>query len=314
MKSIKNAFYALLLTCCCLTYGQQGCSSILSGTSQDGKITFFKTAFDSAGIISSAVGEIPWDTPVRLTITSACGDTSAAFFVSPELSGGYDYYVNETAEFNADTRITGFTTVFKDDFSGQTPVVSVGVKTGVGIGRVAIVLAPSVPPPPPPLCVDYTFTKCCDMYCVQYKLLGPDCHQCFIVYLQYTDGTDASYPISFQNDDMVQYCSPKEVRQVYSIVGVECNAGFGSQSRKGVGAKFSDKFTISPNPTNGEVRFEGQGVEACMVSVFDVNGRNVIRNVKAFPSVDVQHLTPGIYFYSITDANGHSQRGKMLKE
>ncbi|MDR2927002.1 MAG: T9SS type A sorting domain-containing protein [Cytophagaceae bacterium] len=71
-----------------------------------------------------------------------------------------------------------------------------------------------------------------------------------------------------------------------------------------------DEITVYPNPTTGELRIEGgvstalnnQNLRVESVQIFDVFGNN-IEVYGNIPSIDITHLSAGVYFVQITTGN-----------
>jgi hypothetical protein len=73
-------------------------------------------------------------------------------------------------------------------------------------------------------------------------------------------------------------------------------------------------FTVYPNPAEGFARLyiEEQDDEELQVEIYSIEGKFMSGNVLTSNQIDLQHLTPGIYFVKITSANGNSLGIKRL--
>jgi len=74
-------------------------------------------------------------------------------------------------------------------------------------------------------------------------------------------------------------------------------------------------ISVSPNPVKSVVNFDGENLESYNISVFDLNGREVISNQQLKDKISMERLEKGIYKYMITNKDGEiEQEGKLLKD
>lgn len=70
---------------------------------------------------------------------------------------------------------------------------------------------------------------------------------------------------------------------------------------------------VFPNPTNSTLKFQGENLENYNVSIFDITGKEVIKNNKIENDINVEKLEAGFYIYRISNNNGFIQEGKIIK-
>lgn len=74
------------------------------------------------------------------------------------------------------------------------------------------------------------------------------------------------------------------------------------------------EIKVSPNPTSSLIKFEGENLSNYKVSIFNINGNEIIRNSKIDENICLEKQEKGIYIYIITDENGFKQEGKIVKD
>ena len=81
-----------------------------------------------------------------------------------------------------------------------------------------------------------------------------------------------------------------------------------------------DEITVYPNPTTGELRIENgennKGINPLVIEIFDIYGRNHTPHTSYLTphtSLDISHLSSGIYFVKITTEAGIVVK-KVVKE
>lgn len=308
MKTITNAIFLLAITCSCLTYGQSGCGSTVSVTSRDSKTTYLETVYNAEGNVESTNGAIPWDTPVRFTISTPC--TATSYFLSPELQGGYDSYESGSSIFNSDNRLVEFMTSLTNAKSDDDPQITLQISLN---GVLKTVVLPATPPPPPPAtCFTYEITRCGEMNCVTFQRIDTLCHLCYKIFVKYTDGSTGTFPISFSTGETVMICSEKEVSSVNGSIAIDCKEG--SFERPAPAADLTKRISLYPNPAQSEIYFEGESPEGYKFSMFDANGRKIISDVTPDHPISISQYARGMYFYILSDEKGYSQSGKVIKQ
>jgi hypothetical protein len=70
-------------------------------------------------------------------------------------------------------------------------------------------------------------------------------------------------------------------------------------------------IVLYPNPTNGFVKIEG--IEPAEVQVYNAVGQ-MVKTVRGTNNIDVSSLAEGVYLLRITDADGRSYAGRVMKE
>ena len=74
-----------------------------------------------------------------------------------------------------------------------------------------------------------------------------------------------------------------------------------------------NKIKVYVNPTSSKIEFIGSNLSKFKVSVFDLNGIEVLKNTKIDQEISIDKLNSGILLYVITDENGYKQKGKIIK-
>ena len=75
-----------------------------------------------------------------------------------------------------------------------------------------------------------------------------------------------------------------------------------------------DKFITFPNPVKDEVYFKGENAAAYSVSIYDLNGKEVISKKPLNSAVSLEGQKKGIYKYVITGKDDYRQEGTLAKE
>lgn len=77
----------------------------------------------------------------------------------------------------------------------------------------------------------------------------------------------------------------------------------------------ADAISVSPNPSNGEFRFDGLTTNA-VIEILDVTGRTIqkITAKNSSCTIDLRSNANGIYFYRVVDAEHVIQQGKLINE
>ncbi|CAN5824941.1 hypothetical protein BH11BAC7_BH11BAC7_04090 [soil metagenome] len=73
------------------------------------------------------------------------------------------------------------------------------------------------------------------------------------------------------------------------------------------------EYSLFPNPASDHVNFSNPENKAVNIEMFNNMGKLILsKNTgSTISSLDISELTPGIYFYRITDAEGFSSAGKL---
>jgi len=72
-------------------------------------------------------------------------------------------------------------------------------------------------------------------------------------------------------------------------------------------ADIATTVNIYPNPTDGKLQVTSYGLQVTDIEIFDVFGRNVLRLTSPIPhpiSIDISHLSNGVYFIKIVTKQG----------
>ncbi|HEX8576984.1 MAG TPA: T9SS type A sorting domain-containing protein [Flavobacterium sp.] len=92
----------------------------------------------------------------------------------------------------------------------------------------------------------------------------------------------------------------------------ECGIGGFANSSKTVTNQGS--IILSPNPTTSIIKFEGENLKDYKISVFNMNGEEILKNLKLDQDLNLENQKKGIYLYVITNEKGFKQEGKIIKE
>ena len=79
-------------------------------------------------------------------------------------------------------------------------------------------------------------------------------------------------------------------------------------------AKVNNTITLSPNPTNSIINFDGINMEKYTITIFDENGKIILENSKIEKSISIEKQKKGIYFYKISSESSVIKEGKIIKE
>lgn len=74
------------------------------------------------------------------------------------------------------------------------------------------------------------------------------------------------------------------------------------------------EIKVSPNPTSSLLQFEGSNLKNYKISIFNINGNEIVKDSKIDQNINIEKNDRGIYFYIITDEKGFKQKGKIIKE
>lgn len=74
------------------------------------------------------------------------------------------------------------------------------------------------------------------------------------------------------------------------------------------------KIKVFPNPASSIINFEGIDLEKYSVTIFDVNGVNIIENSKIDKPINIENQKKGVLFYKISNENEVIQQGKLIKQ
>jgi hypothetical protein len=78
----------------------------------------------------------------------------------------------------------------------------------------------------------------------------------------------------------------------------------------------SNLFAIYPNPTSDYINIETkEGLSNLQFELFDISGKSVLSQpINSTELIDIQNLTPSIYFYCIKDGKSLLKSGKVIKK
>ena len=71
---------------------------------------------------------------------------------------------------------------------------------------------------------------------------------------------------------------------------------------------------VYPNPTNSTVEFKGDNLEKYNISIFNLNGNEIISKSRVTGKIDLSKQASGIYIYKIEDNGKVIQEGKINKK
>ena len=75
-------------------------------------------------------------------------------------------------------------------------------------------------------------------------------------------------------------------------------------------------FKAYPNPVTSTLSFESvsESLHKAVVNITDVNGRSLIKEKLDNDCIDVNSLTKGIYFYTLSNRNQVIHSGSFIKQ
>ncbi|KAI9452611.1 hypothetical protein F5148DRAFT_1289530 [Russula earlei] len=143
----------------------------------------------------------------------------------------------------------------------------------------------------------------------------------FSYFWTFTYGDGSTSNSTDQNPVFPVDCSNPVVRATVVISSGICSitltkqwlTGICGTDGLGIQAVAAPLIKVSPNPTNSLIRFEGKNLQQYKVSVVDVSGKYIIKDASLLTPVDIAKSENGTYLYVITDRNGVTQRGKVIK-
>jgi len=78
--------------------------------------------------------------------------------------------------------------------------------------------------------------------------------------------------------------------------------------------KNQQSIIVSPNPTTSIIKFEGENLNDYKISIFNMNGEEILKSLKLDQNLSLEKQQKGIYLYVITNEKGFKQEGKIIKE
>lgn len=76
---------------------------------------------------------------------------------------------------------------------------------------------------------------------------------------------------------------------------------------------FLNPIKLFPNPTNSILKFQGVNLHKFSIIIFDISGKEVVRNDKMDSEINIEKLDVGFYIYRISNNKDVIQEGKIIK-
>ncbi|KAF2341919.1 T9SS type A sorting domain-containing protein [Flavobacterium tistrianum] len=284
--------------------------STLTISNVAGTVIYYEHNINLAGgYISSSGPGAPLNTPIKIKISSA-GTSVNPYFVTGELNGECDSYL--AGSMNSTS--TEFITTLNNCCNSVAEGFANGLRFGIPIKCTTSSQGK---------CITYNFSTNCNLYCASFYMQTNDaiCRtKNYTAQIGFTDGTSTTITINFNANNTV-FCFVKPISGILSSSFAGCNACNTGPSPERIAATADEtesdskyKIVVSPNPTTSVVNFTGKNLEKYVVSLFDSEGRVLIKDAKITSEINVGKFIKGIYVYVITDQNGFRQEGKIIKD
>lgn len=291
------------------SFGQATSSgSTLTITNVAGTVVYYEYNISLTGAFINSTGAgAPLNTPIKIKITSS-GTNVNPYFVAGDLNGACDTFL--VGSMNSTN--TEFTTTLNSCCGSIAEGFANGLRFGIPIKCVT---------PIGGNCITYNFSTVCDVYCASFYLPSNNalCRtKNYTVQIGFTDGTSTSIVVNFASNNTV-FCFLKPISGIISSNLSNCTAcGISPEKKVSTSEKTDsseiDEIIVSPNPTKSILNFTGKDLGKYNLSIFDVQGKSIIKNLKMNSEINIENLVKGIYFYVIKDDNGFKQEGKIFKE
>ncbi|RBA28451.1 T9SS type A sorting domain-containing protein [Flavobacterium tibetense] len=133
------------------------------------------------------------------------------------------------------------------------------------------------------------------------------------------DNPVKSFALKVSNGSQTKYY--RSIQSGYPIPGIsgsntptcflhpDCEMGMGD-----IFKNMKNEIKLYPNPTSKSINFNGDNLNNPKISIYDSTGKELISENKKNNNINLEKLSPGIYFYEITDEDGFKQNGKIIKE
>ncbi|KAF2082450.1 T9SS type A sorting domain-containing protein [Flavobacterium sharifuzzamanii] len=284
--------------------------STLTVTNVAGTVIYYEHNINLAGgYINSSGPGAPLNTPIRIKISSA-GTSVNPYFTTGELNGECDSYL--AGSMNSTS--TAFTTTLNNCCNSIAEGFANGLRFEIPI-KCATPVQGS--------CITYNFSSVCNLYCASFYMQTTNaiCRtKNYTAQIGFTDGTSTTITVNFNANNTV-FCFVKPISGILSSSFAGCNACNTEPSPERIAATADEtesdskyKIVVSPNPTTSVVNFTGKNLEKYVFSLFDSEGRVLIKDAKITSEINVGKFIKGIYVYVITDQNGFRQEGKIIKD
>jgi hypothetical protein len=74
-------------------------------------------------------------------------------------------------------------------------------------------------------------------------------------------------------------------------------------------------INIFPNPFSNQLTFSAQTNDEILISIYNINGQKISQEkFTNYTSIDTERFPKGIYIYKLSDSNGKTKCGKMIKQ
>lgn len=267
----------------------------------------------SGGFLSSNGAGAPINVPIRIKIMSS-GTSINPYFATGDLNGNCDTF--QTGSMNSSS--TAFTTIINTCYC--SPIVE-GQANGLHFG-VPIKLNCGSGTGTTQNCITYDIFNICNQSCITFNLNTnlASCKKVYTVTLSFTDGTSTTISPNFTPNNITKtFCFDKNINTILSSNLTSCKCIGTIQPRQNLRLEEnqntkSNKILISPNPTNSVINFEGSELNNYKISIYDINGLEILKDRKLENEINLENQKNGIYLYLITNQNNYKQEGKIIKE
>jgi len=310
MKFFKFLFIILSLNSFATFSQAISNGSTLTVTDLSGSYVYYEHNISLSGAFVSALGSgAPLNTPVIIKITSN-GTSISPYFITGDLNGTCDTFLSGSMNSTNNQ----FTTTLS--CSGS---IAEGYANGIRF-NIPIKCATDAGSTGTD-CIEYSIYTSCDLYCISFSLQSNNelCRKKnYTAVINFTDHTSTTINVNFASNNTI-FCFPKAISTLGSSTFSNCNCGVSQLLKQSTNSKKIDltegqEIIISPNPTNSIIKFSGANLDKYNVSIFDANGKIIIKNSKINSEISLEKQTKGIYIYIIEGENGFRQEGKILKE
>jgi len=316
------------------SFGQGSCSTVVTIFDMNGNV--LQTITNNPQSIPFAVSEgcIPPNVhEVRMTISDLCQGEQRCTH-EPHF-GATDFNSNGAAVIPGTEIVNSNNHVIQMDVEIFDHATSISLKSAQGCEtnfKGSINFCSDPPPPscdlPIDKCLVYRYMQCCDLNCIRFAIDCPkecengcSCPECYFVTVLFDDGSVGTINLSFAGQSTLMNCFSKRIRKVLSVTPYECascpppRAGLKSvPNPEGPDRKQKDRVEVFPNPAKTLLNFKGDHLQDYKVSLYDSQGKIVVKDATVSGPVNIEKLSTGIYVFVITDQSGYKQTGKIVKE
>jgi len=286
----------------------------LTVTDLSGNYVYYEYNFNATGgfISESGLGA-PLNVPLRIKLSSGSGITTPTFDAG-DLHGNCDTY--QIGSMNSTN--TEFITTLN---SCCPSAAQIRLSNGL-INAIYIECASTGNTD----CITYNIstTDCVELYCISFYIPF-NIIKCrtrdYTVVINFSDGTSTTIIVNFASNIDV-FCYEKPIVGIASsnFSNCNCDTNGGPQLRQSSNFKkaqieeMDEQIDVYPNPTNSIIGFSGKNIDDYRISIFDINGKRIIDNLKIDKEISLNEYENGIYIYIIEKENGFRKEGKIIKQ